>query len=172
MSRAFQKMCPMSSTHWGYNPSWTGRRARGSSMFCAWREEMSGYYALVWSLLTWLAHGMLEAAFDFSTIWTVELSSLSRIFDAWYFHQLHSTILCGFHHLVCAQMKNEELWIGDAIKHEMVELILWNLMVKHQRRLRMGSHCTQPTIPWTDVYHISWLRNNILLSMPFGLDWS
>ena len=52
MPRAFQKLCPMSSTHWGYSSSWTGRRARGSSMFCMWREEMSGYYALVWPLST------------------------------------------------------------------------------------------------------------------------
>ena len=35
-------------------------------------------------------------------------------------------IICGFHHLVLAQMENEELWLRDVIKHEMVELIIWN----------------------------------------------
>ena len=33
-------------------------------------------------------------------------------------------IMCGFHHLVCVQMDTKELWLRDAIKHEMVELIL------------------------------------------------
>ena len=47
-------------------------------------------------------------------------------------------ILCGFHHLGHVQMENEKLWLRDAIKHEMVELSLWNLMAKHQRQLRMG----------------------------------
>jgi hypothetical protein len=49
-----------------------------------WKKN--GYYILVWSLSMWLAHGMLEATLDFSTIWTMELSSLSRIFDTWCFH--------------------------------------------------------------------------------------
>jgi hypothetical protein len=47
-------------------------------------------------------------------------------------------IMCGFHHLVRVQIENEEFWLKDAIKHEMMESILWNMMAKHQRRLRMG----------------------------------
>jgi hypothetical protein len=86
----------------------------------------------------WLAYGMLEATLDLSIIWVVELSSLSWIFGAWCFYRSYSMIMCGFHHLVHVQMENEELCLRDAIKHEMVELILWNLMAKHQRRLRMG----------------------------------
>ena len=35
-------------------------------------------------------------------------------------------------------MENEELWFREAIEFGMVELILWNLMAKHQRGLRMG----------------------------------
>ena len=103
------------------------RHACGSSMFCVWGEEMSGYNALVWSVSTRLAHGMHEATVDFFIILTVELSSLSRIFGIWCFHQLYSMILCGFHCVVPAQMKNEELWYKAAIKCEMVEFILWNM---------------------------------------------
>jgi hypothetical protein len=64
---------------------------------------------------TWLAHGMLEATLNFSTIWTVELSSLSRIFGTWCFYQSYLMIKCGFHHLVHVQMEDEELWLRDAI---------------------------------------------------------
>ena len=74
---------------------------------------------------------MFEATLDYATIWTVELSSLSRTFGIWCFHQLHSMIMCGFHHVGRVQMENKELWLRDAIKHEMVELILWKLMAKH-----------------------------------------
>jgi hypothetical protein len=88
-----------------------------SSMFYVWREIRSGYYALVWSVSTWLAHGMLEATLDFPIIWTVELSSLSRIFSAWCFHQSYPMIMCGFHHFVHVQIKNEELWFRVAIKY-------------------------------------------------------
>jgi len=56
-------------------------------------------------------------------------------------------LLCGFHHLVRVQMDNEEWWLRDAIKYETMDLILWNLMAKHQRRLRMGLtlHLWEPT---------------------------
>ena len=47
-------------------------------------------------------------------------------------------IFYGFHRVVPAQVENEELWFKDAIKRETVELILWNLMAKQQRRLRVG----------------------------------
>ena len=47
-------------------------------------------------------------------------------------------ILYGFHHVLHAQVENEELWFRDMIEGEAVGLILWNLMAKHQRRLRMG----------------------------------
>ena len=47
-------------------------------------------------------------------------------------------IMCGFHRVVPVQMENKELWFRDAAKRETVELILCNLMTKHQRRLRMG----------------------------------
>ena len=56
-----------------------------------------------------LAHGMPKATLDFSTIWRVELSSLSRIFGTWCFYQLYSMIISGFHHVVPAQMENKEL---------------------------------------------------------------
>ena len=115
------KIVPMSSTHWGYSSSWIGHCARRSSMLCMWREEMSGYYALIWSVSTLLAHGILEVIIDFSIIWIMELFSLSSIFGVWCFHQLYSMILYGFHHLMCVQMENEELWPRDAIKHEMVD---------------------------------------------------
>ena len=124
--------------------------ARGFSVFCVWGEERNGYYAFVWSVSTWLAHDMFEAILDFSTSWTVELSSLPRIFSIWCFHQSYSMIMCGFHHVMHAQMKNNKLWLRDAIEHEMVELILWNLMAKHQRRLRMGLtlHPTYSSLKW------------------------
>ena len=115
MSQAFQKLCPMLSTHWRYSLSWTGHRAKGSFMFCVWIEEMSGYYALMWSVSTRLAHGMLEATLDFFIIRTVEVSSLLRIFGIWCFHQSYWMVMCGFHHLMHAQMGNEELWLRDAI---------------------------------------------------------
>ena len=35
-----------------------------------------------------------------------------------------------FHHVMHVHMKNKELWFRDAIKHETVELILWNMMAK------------------------------------------
>ena len=76
----FQILCPMSCTHWGYSSFWNGRRTWGSFQFCMWKEKMIGYDALVWSMSTWLAHGMPEATFDFFTLWTMKLSSLSRIF--------------------------------------------------------------------------------------------
>ena len=66
---------------------------------------------------------MLEATLDFSTIWTMDLLSLSRIFGIWCFHQLYSMILCDFHRVVHAQMKNEELWFRDTIEHYTVDLI-------------------------------------------------
>ena len=59
-------------------------------------EKKNNYHAIVWVVLTWLAHDMLEVTLDFSTIWTVEVSSLSRIFYTWCFHQLYSIIMCGF----------------------------------------------------------------------------
>ena len=51
---------------------------------------MSGYYAFVLFVSTWLAYAMPgampKATLDFSTIWTMELSSLLRIFGTWCFH--------------------------------------------------------------------------------------
>jgi hypothetical protein len=66
LPRAFQKLSPMSSTHWGYSSSWTGRRARGSSMFLCVKKKW--LLCLMWSVSTWLAHGMLEATLEISTI--------------------------------------------------------------------------------------------------------
>ena len=40
-------------------------------------------------------------------------------------------IICGFQHVLLVQMENEELWLRDAIKLEMVGFILWNLIAIH-----------------------------------------
>ena len=146
------KTMPHVTTHWGYSSSSTGRRARRSFMFCVWEEKNSSYNALIWSVLTWLAHGMPEATFDFFTISTMELASLSRIFGTLCFHQLYSMILCGFHRVVPAQMETEELWFRDAIGREKLVLILWNVLRKHQRRLRMRSHPTYSSLEWSSPH--------------------
>ena len=44
-----------------------------------------------------------------TTIWTVELSLLSRIFGIWCFHQSYSMILCGFYCVMHVQLENDEL---------------------------------------------------------------
>ena len=131
VSQAFQKPCLMSSIHWGYSSSWTSRHARGFSMFCVWGEEKSSYYVFMWSISTWLVYDMFEATLNFSTILTVELSSLSRIFGTWCFHQSYLMIMYGFHSVLLARVEYEELWLRDSIEREMVELIIWNLMAKH-----------------------------------------
>jgi hypothetical protein len=102
MSQAFQKVCSMSSTHWGYSSSWTSCRAKGFSMFCVWEEERSSYYVLVLSMSTWLAYGMLEATNDLSTseiVFTIkdlqDLVFLSFVF----------VIPCGFHRGVPLQLR-------------------------------------------------------------------
>ena len=53
------------------------------------------------------------------------------------------------------QMENAELWLKDAIKHEMVELIIWNLMAKHQRQLRMELTLHPVYSSWNDALHTS-----------------
>ena len=78
-------------------------------MFYVWEEENIYYYAFVWLVSTWLAHDMFAATVDFSTIWTVKLSSLSRISGTWCFHQSYSMIMCGFHHIIRAHLENDEL---------------------------------------------------------------
>ena len=81
---------------------------------------------------------MREATFDFSTSWTVELSSLWKTFGIWCFHWLYLMTMCGIYHVLLAELEYEELWLRDAIKRKMVDLILWNLMAKHQRQLKIG----------------------------------
>jgi hypothetical protein len=49
----------------------------------------------------------------------------SLVLGVWCFNQLYSMAMWGFHHHV---RENEEWWFRNAIKHEMVELIHWNLM--------------------------------------------
>jgi len=83
---------------------------------------------------------MPEATFDLLTMWTMKLYSLSRIFGTWCFHQLYSMIMCGFHHLVCVQMENERLWLKDAIKHEIVELIFLESDGQTLEAIKDGAH--------------------------------
>ena len=76
--------------------------------------------------------------------------------------------LCGFHGVIHVQVEDEELWLNDAIEHETVELIIWNLMAKHQRRLRMGL-TLHPAYNSLGQFHLpSRLRSGSSLSMPFG----
>ena len=78
--------------------------------------------------------------------------------------------LVWFHHLVPLQMENEELWLRDAIKHETVELILWNLMAKHLRRLRMGLtlHPTYSSLEWHSPHYLIAEQSFIIHAL---LDW-
>ena len=169
MSRTFQKLCPMSSTHWWYNSSWTSRRVIGSSVFCVQEEENSSSYALVWLVSTWLAHDMPEATLNFFTIWTLELPLLLWNFSTWRFHQSYSMILYGCHRVGPTQVENEELLFRNAIECGTVELILWNLMAKYQRQSRMELtlHPSYNSLGWCSPP--SWLRSNSSLFMPFGL---
>ena len=50
----------------------------------------------------------------------------------------------------CCRVGNDELWFKDAIERETVELILWNLMAKHQRQLKMWLtlHPTYSSLGW------------------------
>ena len=115
MLLAFQKLCPTLSTHWGHSWTCTGRRARISSMFHLWGEEWGSYYALVWLLSTWLAHGMPKATLDFSTQWSCPRcwgSSVSSAFTS------HTQWSCMVLYVLCLPkwMRNYGLETQSSVK--------------------------------------------------------